>query len=184
MTDNSVAGGVMICPDDLPDAIRSYSMNLYASSYVSSYVRADLDGPNPPGKLFKFGTGHSSEVILLADSWSELAQPENNPTPTGYAAEAVMGYTGNPGRRFGAAGGIGWSQGRLGTKDSQIAFYRHRSGRNRSMTDPDGAANFAFADGHVALHASRDLADFETGKSRYRALWSTIDPDLERDPAP
>ena len=82
--------------------------------------------------------------------------------------------------RVGADGGIGWSQGRLGVKDSQIAFYRHRTGHgNRSMTDPDGAANFAFCDGHVSLLASKDLADFDTGKSRFRALWSEIDPEID-----
>ena len=178
ISDDTVTGGVMICPNDQDDALRSYSMNLFASSYVSSYVRNELAGPRPPGKLYKFGTKKSSEIILLGDGWSELAQPENGP-PVGYAAPAVMGFTGWPARRFGAGGGIGWGIGRFGTRESQIAFYRHRTGRNRSMTDPDGAANFAFADGHVALHASRDLADFETGKSKYRALWSENDPEIE-----
>jgi prepilin-type processing-associated H-X9-DG protein len=47
------------------------------------------------------------------------------------------------------------------------------------MTDPDGAANFAFADGHVALWKSTDLANFSTGKSRYVALWSEIDAQAD-----
>jgi prepilin-type N-terminal cleavage/methylation domain-containing protein/prepilin-type processing-associated H-X9-DG protein len=178
MADDTVAGGVMVCPGDADDAIRSYSMNIFASSYVSSYVRNDLQGDRPPGKLYKFGTKKSSEIILLADGWSELAQPENA-DPIGYAAPAVMGFTGWPGLRFGAGGGIGWGIGRYGTRASQIAFYRHRATRNRSMTDPDGSANFAFVDGHVALLASRDLADPDTGKSKYRALWSENDPEIE-----
>jgi prepilin-type processing-associated H-X9-DG protein len=47
------------------------------------------------------------------------------------------------------------------------------------MTDPDGAANFAFVDGHVALLQSTELADFTTGKSRYIALWSEIDEQAD-----
>ena len=55
MIDNTVAGGVLVCPADLEGAIRSYSMNLFASSYVSTPVVAAIEGPNPPGKLFKAG---------------------------------------------------------------------------------------------------------------------------------
>jgi prepilin-type N-terminal cleavage/methylation domain-containing protein/prepilin-type processing-associated H-X9-DG protein len=180
MPDETVAGGVMVCPTDLADAIRSYSMNIFASSYVSSYVRQDLEqGTPPPGKLFRFGAHHGSELILLGDSWSELAQPENSADPVGYACQAIMGFTSWPGHRFGAGGGVGWSIGRFGYRDSQVAFYRHRTRPNRSITDPDGSANLAFVDGHVALCHSKDLADFETGRSTYRALWSENDAEIE-----
>jgi prepilin-type processing-associated H-X9-DG protein len=87
----------------------------------------------------------------------------------------LVGWNGPPGARFGADGGVSWTAGRFGSRASQIDFSRHRSTPNHSMTDPDGAANFAFADGHVALWKSTDLANFTTGKSRYVALWSEID---------
>lgn len=180
MSDDTLAGGVLVCPDDTEDAGRSYAMNTFGSSYVSSFVRDDLASAHPKGKLFHFGVKYSSQIILLGDSWSELDFTTTSGA-TVYTAQALFGWIGDtPGQRFGAGGGIGWNVGRFGAKDSQIAFYRHRTGRNRSMTDPDGAANFAFADGHVSLHRSADLADFSTGKSRYLALWSEIDPQVEQ----
>lgn len=180
MSDDTLAGGVLVCPADTDDAARSYAMNTFASSYVSSFVRDDFDSPHPRGKLFHFGVKYSSQIVLLGDSWSEIEFTTASGA-TVYTAQALFGWIGDtPGVRFGAGGGIGWNVGRFGTKDSQIAFYRHRTGRNRSITDPEGAANFAFADGHVSLHRSTDLADFSTGKSRYLALWSAIDPDVER----
>lgn len=180
LPDDSVAGGVMVCPNDFEDAIRSYSMNTFASSYVSSYVRAKVES-NPPraGKLYTLTVKDSSSIILLADSWSELAQPEKSPQIVGYAATAIMGFGGTPGQRFGVAGGVGWTGGRFGLRASQLAFYRHRTSRNPSLTDAEGRVNIAFADGHVAMLSDKDLADSTLGKSRYVALWSVIDRDLD-----
>jgi prepilin-type processing-associated H-X9-DG protein/prepilin-type N-terminal cleavage/methylation domain-containing protein len=183
LADNTLADGVMKCPSDRDDAIRSYAMNVYASSYVSTFVRDDLASDQPPGKLFKLGVKASSQIILLTDSWSELDEPEDGSSaPVGYAAQALLGWEGKPGERFGAGDGIGWSggtAGRFGIRSSQIDFSRHRTSPNRSMTDPDGAANFAFADGHVSLMQSKELANFATGKSRYVALWSELDSQAE-----
>jgi prepilin-type processing-associated H-X9-DG protein len=44
---------------------------------------------------------------------------------------------------------------------------------------PEDRAHFAFADGHVELLGPRELADFTTGKSTYRALWSPVDQEIE-----
>jgi prepilin-type processing-associated H-X9-DG protein len=170
LSDGTLGNGVMRCPSDFDDAVRSYAMNVFADSSVSTFVSDDLNSDEPSGQLFKFGVADSSQMILLTDSWSELAV-----TPTGYAAEALIGWNGPPGARFGAGDGINWTGGRFGTRASQIDFSRHRTVHNRSMTDPIGAANFAFVDGHVALWQTTDLADFTTGKSRYVALWSEID---------
>jgi prepilin-type processing-associated H-X9-DG protein/prepilin-type N-terminal cleavage/methylation domain-containing protein len=179
LTDNTLAGGVLICPCDLEDSLRSYAMNVYASSYISTFVRDDLTSSQPPGKLWHLGVKSSSQMILLTDSWSELSQPDNGAPPVGFAAEALLGWTGKPGERFGAGDGTNWSYGRFGVRASQIAFDRHRTTPNRSLTDPDGAANFSFADGHVSLLRSTDLANFSTGKSTYSALWSEIDPQAD-----
>jgi prepilin-type N-terminal cleavage/methylation domain-containing protein/prepilin-type processing-associated H-X9-DG protein len=175
-------GGVLVCPRDRDDAVRSYSMNLYASSYVSKPVRARLDSQTPPGKLFKLGQAESSCLLLLAESWSEL------PLKTGdsrHVAQAIIGYVGRPGPRFGGGGGIQWgdppdaTKGRFDTRASQIAFNRHRKGwGNIAEVDPRGTANFCFLDGHVEAISQPELVTNE-GKSSYRVLWSAIDREIE-----
>jgi len=185
LPDESLAGGAMVCPNDMDDSIRSYSMNVFGSSYVSSFVREKVEA-NPPkaGKLFKLGVPQSSQLILLAESWPELPQPIGSPQPVGHAAQAVIGLLGKPGERFGAGRGVGWTDppdatpDRFDTRPSQITFYRHRR-HSGQMEDPRGAAHFAFADGHVELLRQDELADLSTGLSTYRALWSTIDRQLE-----
>jgi prepilin-type N-terminal cleavage/methylation domain-containing protein/prepilin-type processing-associated H-X9-DG protein len=178
MPDGSLAGGALLCPNDFDDTLRSYSMNTFASSMVSSVVRPGLDSDPPKGRLFRAGVANSSQMILLVDSWPDSPQPQGHPQ-MGYAAMAIIGYYGQPGERFGAGAGAGWDHGRFGQRASQIAFYRHRTSRNPSIIDPEGKANFAFVDGHVELLSNTELADYETGKSRYRALWSPIDREIE-----
>jgi prepilin-type processing-associated H-X9-DG protein len=43
-----------------------------------------------------------------------------------------------------------------------------------------GRTNIGFVDGHVASFAHDELADPRTGRSRYVALWTTLDPIVER----
>jgi prepilin-type N-terminal cleavage/methylation domain-containing protein/prepilin-type processing-associated H-X9-DG protein len=194
LPDGSLAGGVFVCPDDMEDSIRSYSMNVFASGYVSSFVRKKLDpqpGPSPAaapaGQLFKLGEKPSSALILLAESWPELAQPLKSSQPVGHAAQAVIGLVGRPGQRFGAGTGIVWTDppdatpNRFPVRASQVAFYRHRRAPG-PVEDPRGEANFAFADGHVEMLKQGELADPATGLSRYRAMWCPIDRDLEVKP--
>ncbi|MGB7160919.1 MAG: hypothetical protein WBD40_22850 [Tepidisphaeraceae bacterium] len=185
LKDGSLAGGAFVCPDDMDDAIRSYSMNVYASGQVSSGVRKVVD-EDPPrrGVLFKLGVPHSSETILLLETWSELPQPLPPERPIGHAAQAIAGLVGTPGHRFGAGPGIVWEEppdatpGRFGLRASQIAWYRHRRGGGE-MTAPHGAVHFAFADGHVERLNHNEVANFKTGKSSYRALWSPADRQIE-----
>jgi len=178
MPDDSIAGGVMVCPADFDDALRSYAVNAFSSSVMSHFARPGLEADPPQGRQFKFGVRESSSIILLGDSWAEWEQPEGYPS-MGYAAQAIMGFWGTPGERFGAGGGINWSLGRFGARATQIAFYRHRTGPNRSLTDPRGKANLSFADGHVQLFSNTDLADYDTGKSRYIAMWSVMDREID-----
>lgn len=182
LPDGSLAGGVFSCPDDLDDAIRSYSMNIYASGYVSSGVRAKLDAePLTHGRLFKFGVAQSSMMLLLVESWSELPQPAQE--PKGHAAQAIVGFVGRPGERFGAGRGIVWTDppdatpNRFPTRASQIAFDRHRR-ETLPREDPRGRANFAFGDGHVEVLKQSELV-ISNGRSSYRALWSPLDREIE-----
>ena len=55
MPDDTVAGGAFVCPGDLEGAIRSYSMNFFASSYIGAGPAGMLAGANPSGKLFRGG---------------------------------------------------------------------------------------------------------------------------------
>jgi hypothetical protein len=180
-----LAGGVFVCPDDLDDSVRSYSMNIYASSAVSSFVQTKLDSDKPPGRLFKLGERGGSSLILLVESWPEL--PVRGTNPLKHVAQAIVGLVGKPGQRFGAGGGIVWTdppdatQDRFDVRASQITWYRHRGGRGE-LIRPSGDAHFAFADGHVDLLRHSEVADASTGKSRYRALWSAIDREVEAQP--
>jgi len=185
--DNTVGGGVLVCPGDLEGAIRSYSMNFFASSYVSAAPAAMMAGPNPPGKLFKAGAKESSSLILALESFSAWETPGHEPPdgPTspfvGYAANAIVGfYDGTPGARFGAPPGTAFPGQRFGDETvSQVSYFAHRNKRtNRLITDAYGRTNIGFLDGHVGTFAHTDLADFSTGKSTYVALWSLIDREL------
>jgi prepilin-type N-terminal cleavage/methylation domain-containing protein/prepilin-type processing-associated H-X9-DG protein len=179
-----LAGGVFVCPNDMEDAGRSYSMNLYASGGVSSHVHKLLDGANAPGKLFKYGTGgDSSRLMLLLETWTEL--PVKGTDPVIHVAQAIVGLHGKPGERFGGNRGIGWktppdaTPGRFGDRDSQITFYRHD--RPHKMEEPRGRCNFAFADGHVAMLRQDELVRGDRFSS-YVALWSPLDRELEQEP--
>lgn len=182
----SLAGGVFLCPNDLRDAVRSYSMNLYASGGVSSFVKKRLDGTQPPpGRLFRLsGDGDTSRLLLLVESWPEL--PAQGPQGIGYATQAFVGLQGLPGARFGGSPGVGWitppdaTPGRFQKRDSQITFYRHDP-IEHPVEQPKGQANFAFVDGHVAMLRQGQLirrAKFSSGV----ALWSPLDPVLEGAP--
>jgi prepilin-type N-terminal cleavage/methylation domain-containing protein/prepilin-type processing-associated H-X9-DG protein len=176
-----LAGGVFVCPNDLPDSVRSYSMNLYASGDVSSHVRKLLEGDKPRGRLFKLGGGDGSRLALLLESWPEL--PVKGTNPTKYTAQAIIGLLGKPGARFGGGAGIGWktppdaTPGRFADRDSQITFYRHD--RSHRMEEPTGRANFAFLDGHVALLRQDELVRGDKYSS-YLVLWSPVDRELEQ----
>jgi prepilin-type processing-associated H-X9-DG protein/prepilin-type N-terminal cleavage/methylation domain-containing protein len=179
-----LAGGVFLCPNDLEDSVRSYSMNLWASSNVSELVLKQLKAKKPPGKLFKAGGGkESSSLLLLLESWPEL--PVSGTNPTRYVAMANVGLRGRPGARFGAAPGVGWktppdgTPGRLPDRDSQITFYRHD--RSHKIEEPRGRCNFGFVDGHVAMLRQDELVQGDKFSS-YVAMWSPIDREIEHPP--
>jgi prepilin-type processing-associated H-X9-DG protein len=188
MPDGTIAGGVLVCPGDWEGAIRSYSVNFFTSSYVSDNLRAELEAPSRPGRLFKSGAAPSSNLILAIESFSAWEAPGHEPTNVpadpsiGYTCNAIVGFrSGTPAQRFGAAGGAPFAGGRFGDETAcQIAYFRHRSTRT-SRTDADafGRVNIGFVDGHVATFSHDELADFSAGKSRYLAMWSPIDREID-----
>jgi len=187
MIDNTIAGGVLVCPGDLDEAIRSYSMNLFASSYVSTPVVAAIEGPNPPGKLFKAGAKESSNLILVIESFSSWEAPGHEPQEitgpmVGYVSNAIIGFWANPpAERFGAGNGVPFPGGRFGDElKCQVAYFRHRNQKtNRLITDAYGRVNIGFLDGHVGTLRHDELANFETVKSTFAAMWSPIDRQLD-----
>jgi len=179
-------GSVFVCPSDLDGAMRSYSMNVYASSVVSPFVQARLDAANNPmGKLFNSGVGDSSRMILLIESFSYEDWPaDDQATSVGtgrtgqWASPALVGFVGQaPGLRF-ISGGPSVPA-RFGDCASQICYFRHRAPREPgSLGNASGQLNIAFADGHVKLMSTRDLVD-ANGRSTFEAMWSPIDREIE-----
>jgi prepilin-type N-terminal cleavage/methylation domain-containing protein/prepilin-type processing-associated H-X9-DG protein len=191
LPDNTLAGGVVVCPADEEPAVRSYAMNAFAASYVSTFVTAQLEGPNPRGKLFKAGVRNGSQIILMIESFSSNNIPEVLPpdAPVGYAPYPAIGWIGQrPAQRFGAPPGAFTDPsdppifvGRWGETDCQVNYARHRTTGRKSHLygDAFGRTNIAFADGHVELLRHDELVDFSANRSTYRARWSTIDREVD-----
>jgi prepilin-type processing-associated H-X9-DG protein len=70
---------------------------------------------------------------------------------------------------------------KYGIVDCQLNYARHRKfgERGQRVGKALGALHLAFADGHVRQYRPEELVDRATGKSRYVALWSPIDPQCE-----
>jgi len=179
-------GGPFVCPADLQDAVRSYSMNVYASSVVSPFVSAALNGPKPVGKLWKAGAKEGSSLMLLVESYSyeDWPQPSGGGGPgtgsTGkWSSPALVGFGGNsPGTRFDSAGFS--CPARFGDCESQLCYFRHRPPKTPGgLGNAIGRLHIGFADGHVQLHSVDQLVDRSTGRSKFVAMWSPIDRQIE-----
>src|SRR5215212_1989785 len=171
-------GSVFVCPGDLDDAMRSYSMNVYASGIVRVYVQAAVDRENASGKLWKSSVSDSSHMILLIESFScddWPAEDQDSSPGTGrtgkWASPALVGFVGqSPGGRF-VSGGPNVEM-RFGQCDSQLCYFRHRPAKQTlGLGTAIGRLNIGFADGHVSLFSESDLVDRSTGKSTYAAMW-------------
>ena len=179
-------GGPFVCPADLQDAVRSYSMNVWASAIVSPYVLQKTQPPQPSGKLWKAGAKEGSNLILLIESFSldDWPAPSGASSPgtgaTGkWSSPAVVGFVGDsPGSRFIAGGGECLA--RVGTYESQMCYFRHRPPKQPGgLGNAIGRLHIGYADGHVALHSVDNLVDRNTGRSTFVAMWSPIDRQIE-----
>ena len=178
-------GNVFVCPSDLDGAVRSYSMNVYASSFVSRFVRPRLEGDNPAGKLWNSAVGESSKMLLLVEAFSDEDWPaEDQAIPPGngrtgqWSSPAVVGLSGgSPGARFISGGRA--VPARFGDCASQLSYFRHRLPKQPgSLGDAAGQLHIAFADGHVKLFSEKELVD-ANGVSTFEAMWSPIDRQIE-----
>jgi len=177
----SVKGTVFICPND-EGAGRSYSMNMFASSAV------DGGWENYPwATYFTAKSRPPTKLMLVMEKFSVFVGTDGT-----YATGNVMGISsttptsgaltvGNiPGRRFVGPLGVN-TGGRFGTTPTEFDWGRHRrKGEGRSAQDSDGRTNVGFADGHVGLWRSVDLADPATYKSKFEAWWSPMDLEFQK----
>jgi prepilin-type N-terminal cleavage/methylation domain-containing protein/prepilin-type processing-associated H-X9-DG protein len=183
----SVAGPLFICPGD-PDAVRSYTMNIWASCTADQFVldRSPIAQSYPGsnyavilpylGTLWDTKTKGAQDLILFTEAWSK------NSAPGTWATSSTVGFQGNfPGQRFlGIPGYTSGAGSRYpGLCNTEITYARHRKQKDNSAGfAARGRLNICFGDGHVALFGHDELADTTTGKSRLVALWSPYDRQI------
>jgi prepilin-type N-terminal cleavage/methylation domain-containing protein/prepilin-type processing-associated H-X9-DG protein len=163
-------GNVYICPEDPMPACLSYSMNVWASSAVDSFVTVTIP---QSGTLWKSGTARASKLILLTESYSGSGS-----LTSGWFATATIGSLGNSaGPRFGGGSGIAppVSEQRWGYVSSELDYMRHRDPQSSAKsTQPHGKLNIAYADGHVASKTDGELVN-SNGLATGDTYWSPAD---------
>jgi prepilin-type processing-associated H-X9-DG protein len=192
---NHILSAVLVCPSD-DGASRSYAMNWWASSAV--VVQGRIEAANLPkaGRAWSAGAKESSKLILVGERFSQL--PDGHGA---YMSYPVIGAPGSivmnlefirfyPGVWFIGLGTPQPASTLPGTRhspnDTEIDYGRHRKrgdGGTR-YTEARGRANFGFLDGHVESFTPDQLADRVTRKSKFVALWTPRDREVERLPRP
>jgi len=162
-------GPVYACPSE-EGALRSYSMNAFASSRTGGDV---LTSP-PVGTLFKPTAKRSSELILLVENWTWWGDKY-----IGWCTPPIVGYNSlTPGQRFGGGGGLSPvpTYGRFGLVNSEVCYFHHRSNNIRApIQTPIGSTNIGFLDSHVASFRETDLVSMSDGTLKNTAFWSPMD---------
>ncbi len=181
----SIAGPVMFCPsyEDLASNLgRSYAINVWASS-ITDQVPGIINGEGPNGRLWSTQTKEADRLILITEVWAPFEATMLSVSGANLGLRRVSGsFCGiaqnKPGERFGTGSppyvsGIGWA---TLTSKSQLAFALHRPPRIKGyITEVNGRLNIGYADGHVALKAHTDLADYAKQRSTFDSLWSPKD---------
>jgi prepilin-type N-terminal cleavage/methylation domain-containing protein len=156
-------GSVYHCPEDDGDG-RSYSMNVWSSSSVDSYITA----LPPHGSLWHTSNVRGSRLILVTESWSWWTLSTGS-----WFAPPAIGYMGlTPAQKFGVLGGIAppFNAGRWGYQNCELTFLRHHLGSSGT-----GAIVIGFADGHAQVFSREQLINARTGHLTGAALWSPND---------
>jgi prepilin-type N-terminal cleavage/methylation domain-containing protein/prepilin-type processing-associated H-X9-DG protein len=200
----SIAGPVFVCPSYTASApiVRSYAMNIWASSLINSSNPPPnglniTTGDHPYGKLWRNNVSDSSRMLLVTERFAtNLVTGTGVPDADGLYAGATVGSTFITGvaradhiaAQWGATT-VNWAGTAAGVLDARtnIAWSIHRKrGQRPSGNSPIGTAgspygmvNMGFADGHVELIAHSDVADFVNNKSTFRVLWSPKDRAIQ-----
>jgi prepilin-type N-terminal cleavage/methylation domain-containing protein/prepilin-type processing-associated H-X9-DG protein len=175
--DRGAIGGVMACPND-DGAARSYAMNDNAKTLLPSE-----DGHfNGVDRHFEnIGVREGFKTILVIEVLSAY------PTPDGYVCPPTI-FPFTPGNAFGVqrAPVRRWYPGaRYDLTRGDLAYSNHRraedgpEGFDNTNMGPvrlaKGRLNIGYCDGHVAMKRQTELADYETGRTRFDSLWSPSD---------
>lgn len=172
-SETEVRGSIVTCPEDT-DAVRSYSMNVWASSAMDATVKN-----SSYGSPWTASTAGASKLILISEQWSGLGS-----ATTGWTSPPLIGTSlVSPGRRFG--GGVGLvppvNENRWGRVLSELAYARHRARKGPGQgTAPVGRVQIGYADGHVQLRANTDLVDMVSGISTLDSWWSPLDAKINQ----
>jgi prepilin-type processing-associated H-X9-DG protein len=164
-------GGIAACPDDI-GGVRSYSMNVWASSLADSFIAT-----NGTGSFWRLNAPRADRLILVAEKWSAAT------AVGGWATATTLASTkDSPGRRFGGGVGIAiFSSVHFGQANCELPYQRHRTTRGQGRgTQPVGRVNIGYADGHVALKSNSDLVDTSSGLSTMDSWWSPMDFELNK----
>lgn len=168
---SGVVGGAAICPED-ENAIRSYAMNVWASSKVDTFVLA-----SGVGQCWPKNVQRSANMILVSEKWTTAG------TPDGWYTDEPFGYRGlTPGQRFGGNGGVAPTFPVMGGAkvNCELPFIRHRNAFGPgSGTEPRGRVTIGYADGHVDLKSDSDLVTSD-GLSTMDSIWSPLDDKLNQ----
>jgi prepilin-type processing-associated H-X9-DG protein len=167
----SLAAGtdtVYACPED-DDGLRSYAINVWASSKVEPAVLA----PPAKGQLWSLTSAGAHRMLLLAEAWSYTGS-----SMLGWSAPPFVGASGTPSQRFGGGGGLTpFPTARWGTLNCELTYARHRrKSAAGTRTEPTGRIAIAFGDGHVELLHNDQLVHPVTGKLTGACYWSPLDP--------
>jgi prepilin-type N-terminal cleavage/methylation domain-containing protein/prepilin-type processing-associated H-X9-DG protein len=180
---NSIATPVMVCPTSKDGTVRSYAMNIWASGAVDKSVPTQkISGSSTinRGSMFGAKSKESSLTILLAERHVNV-----DGGTLGLFTQATVGFQGDlPGERFlgitkPSVYDVGVTLAGQGA-NTELDYTRHRQAKDRNAgLAARGRTNIAFADGHVSLLSHDELANVQTKKSRFVALWSQQDRVIE-----
>jgi len=165
-------GSLFTCPED-PSSVRTYAMNIWASSKVDASILNPKPPAQPLGSLWSFNVSRPSSMILIGETWSRFIETNDS-----FYASPTFGNEGlTVGQRFGGGGGIPpVDAGRWGEVNCELAFMLHRTrGGAGRATQPIGRVNLGYADGHVETKSNEDLVNFATGVSTNDSFFSPLD---------
>jgi prepilin-type N-terminal cleavage/methylation domain-containing protein/prepilin-type processing-associated H-X9-DG protein len=196
----SIGGQIMTCPTyfSSAQAVRSYGMNIWASSIFNSSSPPPTGlnvttGEHPFGRLWSTSAKNSSDLLLVSERFAQTRAGTDQAYTEGLYAAPTVGTTFIAGvsaqkhvaAQFGATN-VNWTGTGPGTgtdAKTSLPWYIHRKRGNpppgalgtTPANIPYGRVNMGFADGHVSLKESTQVADFTAQRSTFDVLWSPKD---------
>ncbi|WP_234698901.1 hypothetical protein [Poriferisphaera corsica] len=172
----SIGGTVLVCPSDIDEAGRSYTINGFSSSGYQ-LVRdgspwAGANASDDVGTFFTDAPRNSSSILLYGELHSVW----------GPAGDNRLYWSGN---YYGTFGSLynrfikhGFSAGRFSGNPTESAIDWSRHGGEDELK-ADGKANFSFVDGHVSIYDDEGVVNHGDETSTLDVLWSDLDPKLQ-----